>query len=332
MNNVPDAEIVIRGMLPSDAQVIADEEVRQGWNATPEKYEMRLRDQAEGQCVSLVAAYRGQPAGYINVYFHMKEGPAAGLGYPVIVDFGVLEKYRRRGIGTRLMDAAEEIAAERFDTVWLAVGLHNGYGAAQRLYVRRGYIPDGTGVWYRGKPCTPYDTVWTNDDDLELFLSKRLVRKPARSAERNAPMTVREAGPEDIPAAAALAARLWPHADKAEMAEDLRQELAGGECAVILAFGGDEPVGFAQCQLRHDYVEGTDSSPVGYLEGIYVAEDLRGAGLARELLRHCEAWAKEKGCAEFASDCELDNLVSQAFHARTGFREANRIVCFVKPL
>ena len=59
----------------------------------------------------------------------------------------------------------------------LGVGLHSGHGSAHRMYVKRGYIPDGTGVWYRDKPCAPYETEIANDDDLVLFLSKRLERK-----------------------------------------------------------------------------------------------------------------------------------------------------------
>lgn len=93
-----------------------------------------------------------------------------------------------------------------------------------------------------------------------------------------------------------------------------------------------EAVGFAQCQLRHDYVEGTEGSPVGYLEGIYVDEDWRGKGIARQLLAACENWARAQGCAEFASDCELTNAGSLAFHLNVGFQEANRIICFVKKL
>ena len=79
-------------------------------------------------------------------------------------------------------------------------------------------------------------------------------------------------------------------------------------------------------------MEGTDSSPVGYLEGIYVAEEYRKHGIARELLAACERWAKEKGCTEFASDCELDNTQSLQFHLNVGFEEANRIICFTKKL
>ena len=169
-----DEKLVIRNMEDADAQVFTDEEIAQGWNADVAKYRMRMKDQAEGKCVALTAEYDGYPAGYINVYLKREGGPFAETDWPEIVDFGVLQRFRRRGIGTRLMDVAEQIAARYADTVWLGVGLHNGYGSAQRMYVKRGYIPDGSGVWYRGKPCTPYDTVYTNDDDMVLFLSKKL--------------------------------------------------------------------------------------------------------------------------------------------------------------
>ena len=77
------------------------------------------------------------------------------------------------------MDAAEQLAGQYADTVWLGVGLHSGYGSAQRMYVKRGYIPDGTGVWYRDKACAQYETEIANDDDLVLFLSRNLCRRPA---------------------------------------------------------------------------------------------------------------------------------------------------------
>lgn len=96
--------------------------------------------------------------------------------------------------------------------------------------------------------------------------------------------------------------------------------------------GRRQSVGFAQCGLRHDYVEGTTGSPVGYLEGIFVEEPYRKQGCAKQLLDCCEQWAKEKSCTEFASDCELDNEISRQFHLGAGFREANRIVCFVKKI
>lgn len=102
-----DEQITIRSLRPEDAQVIAREEVAQGWvNASPKKYEQRLRDQQEGKAIALAAEYCGQVAGYINVYLAPEQGAFAGQGIPEIVDFGVLAKYRNRGIGSRLMDAA----------------------------------------------------------------------------------------------------------------------------------------------------------------------------------------------------------------------------------
>ena len=172
-----DGTLLIRNMKEADAQIFTDEERAQGWEADISKYRTRLRDQAEGKCVSLTAEYEGRPAGYINVYIKGLGGAFRGKGLPEIVDFGVLEKYRRRGIGSRLMDAAEQIAGQYADTVWLGVGLHNGYGSAQRMYIKRGFIPDGSGVWYQGKPCEQYATEIANDDDLVLFLSKELKRK-----------------------------------------------------------------------------------------------------------------------------------------------------------
>lgn len=130
----------------------------------------------------------------------------------------------------------------------------------------------------------------------------------------------------------ALVLALWPEHTEQEMAQELEQLLSHEEAACFLAFDGEYAAGFAQCQLRHDYVEGTQTSPVGYLEGIYVSPERRGQGIAGKLLAACQGWAKEKGCREFASDCELTNTDSLAFHLAMGFTEANRVICFTKKL
>ena len=171
MISYEDNELLVRDMVQSDAQIITEEQIAQGWNQTTEKYEMRLRHQSEGIAISLVVEYKGNVAGYINVYPDSKWGAFANQGYPEIVDFGVLEKYRRNGIGSILMDVAEKIASGYSDTVYLGVGLHGGYGSAQRMYVKRGYIPDGTGVWYGEQVC-PQNADCCNDDDLVLYLYK----------------------------------------------------------------------------------------------------------------------------------------------------------------
>ena len=168
-----DEDVLIRDMVTADAQIITDEEIARGWHQSIEKYENRLRDRDAGKCVSLAAEYRGRVAGYINVYPASQWGAFGNRGLPEIVDFGVLEKYRRRGIGAKLMDAAEQIAAGYSDTVYLGVGLHSGYGSAQRMYVKRGYIPDGSGAWYKDRVCEPY-AACENGDELVLYLSKKL--------------------------------------------------------------------------------------------------------------------------------------------------------------
>jgi len=89
-----------------------------------EKYKLRLKDQSEGKAIVLVAEYKGYVAGYVNVYPNPKSGPFANQGYPEIIDFGVLAKYRKKGIGSKLMDTAEEIAMKYSNIVTIGVGLH----------------------------------------------------------------------------------------------------------------------------------------------------------------------------------------------------------------
>ncbi len=169
-------DIVIRDMVQPDAEAIAAEERAQGWEQSAQKYCERMSHRDAGRCIALAAEYKGSIAGYISVYPNSEWGALGGKGYPEIVDFGVLEKFRRLGIGSRLMDVAEKIASEYADTVYLEVGLHSGYGSAQRMYAKRGYIPDGSGVWYKNRACPPYDTDCANDDDLVLCMSKKLRR------------------------------------------------------------------------------------------------------------------------------------------------------------
>lgn len=143
---------------------------------------------------------------------------------------------------------------------------------------------------------------------------------------------IKKAGNEDLEILAELAVSLWQNHSISELIREFSDMMKHGKSQFFLKYENALPVGFAQCQLRHDYVEGTTSSPVGYLEGIFVKEDYRKKGHARELLAACEAWAKERGCHEFASDCEIDNMGSLHFHKAMNFTEANRIVCFTKEL
>ncbi len=143
---------------------------------------------------------------------------------------------------------------------------------------------------------------------------------------------ITKATPQEAAVVAALAICMWEDNTLEGLTAEFEEMLRSDEAAVYLLYADNQPVAFAQCQLRHDYVEGTHSSPVGYLEGIFVVPEYQHKGYAKELLHECELWAKEKDCSEFASDCELDNINSFNFHMAMGFEEANRVICFRKEL
>ena len=143
---------------------------------------------------------------------------------------------------------------------------------------------------------------------------------------------IQKATKNDIRIIANLANLMWTEPSVDDLAAEFSELLSKEDAQVFLKYEDEIPVGFAQCQLRHDYVEGTGTTPVGYLEGIFVKEHCRNKGYAKELLNECETWAREKGCKEFASDCEIDNDGSFQFHKAMNFKEANRIICFTKKL
>ena len=143
---------------------------------------------------------------------------------------------------------------------------------------------------------------------------------------------IKIATPSDTRVLAELAIQMWSNHTVSELNTDFAEIINSNNAVCFIKYVDDIPVGFAQCQLRHDYVEGTHSSPVGYLEGIFVVPEYQHKGYAKELLHECELWAKEKGCSEFASDCELNNTESFKFHLHIGFEEENRIICFKKHL
>lgn len=142
----------------------------------------------------------------------------------------------------------------------------------------------------------------------------------------------RKATNADSVAIALLAVKMWTSHTAEDLSDDFSSLIKSDNNAVFLLVVDGNTEGFAQCGLRHDYVEGTSSSPVGYLEGIFVRDEYRKQGYAKQLLNYCEKWAKEKGCSEFASDCEIGNEISRQFHKHLGFDEANRIVCFTKKI
>jgi len=128
---------------------------------------------------------------------------------------------------------------------------------------------------------------------------------------------------------AELCAALWPGDSVDEWIQEGRESEL--EHQFLYQIEG-EAIAFMSLSLRHDYVEGSETSPVGYLEGIYVKPEFQNRGIARELVEFAKKWSREKGCTQLASDCEIDNDVSREFHNKIGFQEAGTIVCFIMDL
>ena len=161
----------IRKMQESDIKNLSRGFISQGWPSREEILTRYFKEQESGEREVLVAEVEGAVAGYITILPSAKHGPFAEV-YPELSDFNVFEPFRNQGIGSQLLEEAEKRVKFVSSKVTLGVGLHLGYGPAQRLYIKRGYIPDGTGVWYRNKPLEMNATI-QNNDDLVLYLSKK---------------------------------------------------------------------------------------------------------------------------------------------------------------
>ena len=144
-----------------------------GWNKPASQYERYLLEQNEGQRSAFVALVDEVFAGYITICWSSAYPPFYAEHIPEIQDFNVLPHFRRQGFGNRLMDEAEHQVAERSPIVGIGVGMTADYGTAQRMYVRRGYIPDGRGLFFRGHFVQFGEQVIV-DDDLALYFTKQL--------------------------------------------------------------------------------------------------------------------------------------------------------------
>ena len=127
---------------------------------------------------------------------------------------------------------------------------------------------------------------------------------------------------------------LWPDCPPHAHLDEMRSFLLDpGRYAQFVAYGeGGEAVGFAEAALRTDYVNGTRTSPVAFLEGIYVAPAQRRRGWGRALVNAVAGWARASGCSELASDALLENEASHLMHRALGFEETERVVFFRKDL
>ncbi len=127
---------------------------------------------------------------------------------------------------------------------------------------------------------------------------------------------------------------LWPEGSDAEHLAEMAEFLTQPErYAQFVAYNSSsQAIGFIEASIRSDYVNGTESSPVAFLEGIYVLPAHRRHGVARALVAAASDWALSRGIHEFASDAALENELSHRVHKRLGFIETERVVYFRKAL
>jgi aminoglycoside 6'-N-acetyltransferase I len=125
-----------------------------------------------------------------------------------------------------------------------------------------------------------------------------------------------------------LRSRLWPDGTEAEHLRYMADALARGHCVRLASTPDGSAIGFVEASQRVDYVNGTSTSPVAFLGGLYVEPSARRKGVARALVAEVERWAAAQGCSELASDSPIDNVTAHAAHRALGFEETERVVYF----
>jgi ribosomal protein S18 acetylase RimI-like enzyme len=165
-------DLRIRKMDKNDAIIISNAFKAQGWNKPMEIYRNYFAEQKNNERVTLIAEIDDKFVGYINIKWKSSYPFFFKNKIPEIVDLNVLIKYRRMGIGNKLMDKAEEIIKEQSDFAGIGVGLFSDYGSAQIMYIKRGYIPDGKGIYKKNSYIEFGETVIIDDDAVLYFIKK----------------------------------------------------------------------------------------------------------------------------------------------------------------
>lgn len=151
----------------------------------------------------------------------------------------------------------------------------------------------------------------------------------------NANMEIEPLGKSTYPAWVTMRRDFWGD-DEATVREAyeiyIEQNRAGRAITFFAVEEDGRHVGFVDAELRTDHVDGARASPVWYLEGVYVVPDRRGSGAGTFMVNHLETHVRDQGYSEIASDCEIGNHQSEAFHKAIGFSEAIRSIHFIKRL
>lgn len=163
----------IRLLEEGDAPIIARAFQSMGWNKPESLYRGYFHEQVAATRTCFVASIDSQFAGYVTLNWRPTYSGFVDRNIPEIQDLNVLANFRRKGVASQLLDRAEEEAARHSTVAGIGVGLHPGYNAAQQLYVKRGYIPDGRGITYRNRFVEEGACV-VLDDDLVMHFTKQL--------------------------------------------------------------------------------------------------------------------------------------------------------------
>jgi GNAT superfamily N-acetyltransferase len=166
-------ELEIKLVRPEDLSWVVEMFTRQVYPDDPEGAHLHFNDHAEGGGATFLAVVQGELAGYITIRWQSANPLFRRENIPLIHDLLVFSTFQRRGIASRLMDEAETLIATRASKAGITVGLFDAYGPAQRLYARKGYVPDGRGVCQAQRPLQKGEVV-TMDHDLILWLTKDL--------------------------------------------------------------------------------------------------------------------------------------------------------------
>ena len=243
---------------------------------------------------------------------------AKQLGYGAIFFFGHPEYYPRFGFAE----------AKDFDIT--DCNGHN-YPAFMGMELKENFLNNVTGKFIEAD---------IYNDDLNREQAKAFDRQfCTRLKEVTMDISYRKANIDDL----MIITELWDYMCKTEencgkdeyteILNMTREVLTNPERTMFIAFCGDKPAGFSHVYIRNEWCwTEHENGPFGYLDTIYVHPDYRKKGVAQALVKLCEDWSRERGCVEFASDCDCDNMGSLAFHLGSGFKELHRIIHFSKKL
>lgn len=169
------SHVVIRPFLSTDIDNIVKQFANNNWTKPRVTFENYWQEQTANERILWLAFHQQQFAGYITLKWDSLYPPFQDKKIPEIMDLNVLPPYRNQGVGSALLDVAEAEASKQHAIVGLGVGLYPDYGSAQKLYIKRGYRPDGLGITWNYQRVIPGSQVCL-DDDLILWFTKELTR------------------------------------------------------------------------------------------------------------------------------------------------------------